>query len=177
MNLRLRFLLPIGALLLLLSTFAGACGDDDELTLEEFFQQGKAIFDDFDERSEALFTLPAEDREFFSNEENLLVWRDLFARRLVFLKEFSDELERLNPPREAEDARDEMVASAREVVQLQEAFADRLQAAESFSEFNQIRDELNAEGGGAFNRFFAACVSLQRIADANDIVTDLQCEV
>ena len=39
---RLRAFLFVVALALLVAAFAAACGDDDELTLEEYFQQLEA---------------------------------------------------------------------------------------------------------------------------------------
>ena len=174
---KLRLPLLLGATLLVLGIIAAACDGDERLTLEEFFQQGQAIDDDFEERFERLFDdFPDEDDdEFFSNEENLPLYKGTFVQFPVIFGEFFDELETLNPPSEAEDAFDELLTSGREVVEAQEGALIRIEEAESFAEVERITDEFDAENQAVQERYQAACQSLQEIADDNGIVANIDC--
>lgn len=167
----------IAAALLALGAIAAACGGGDRLTLEEYFAQAQVISDDADEQFEALFAdFPNEDEEeFFSNEENLPALKDLGTGFPLIFREFFDKLEELNPPSETEDAHDEALAAGREVVRVQEGFGDRIQAAESFSELEELFDEAESEAAPAQDRLEAACFDLEDIADANGIVVDFHC--
>ena len=174
---KLRISLLVGATLLVLGIIAAACDGDDELTLEEFFQQGQAIDDDFEERFErVLDDFPDErDDEFFSNEENFPLYKAALAEFPVLFAEFYDELETLNPPSEAENAFDELLTSGRELVELQEELGDRVEGAESLAELDRITVEAEAESQSVGERYQAACQSLQKIADANGIVGNIAC--
>ena len=177
MNLRLSLLL--GAILLLLATVAAACGgDDDRLTLEEYFQRFEAIDADVDATFEALFEdFPDEgEEERFSNEENLPFFKDLFAGFPVIVRDALDQLEELNPPSEAEDAHDEFLATGRELVEVFEGGADRVQAVESISEIEQILEEIEPAQDEAQERVDAACLDLVAVGEANGIVVDVTCE-
>ena len=171
------FVISIIAAALLLAFGAAACSGGDELTLEEFFQQGEAIDDDFEERFERLFDdFPDEgDEAFFSNEENLPMYKATLVEFPVLFAEFYDELETLNPPSEAEDAFDELLTSGREVVEAQEGALIRIEEAESFAEVERITDEFDAENQAVEERYQAACQSLQEIADDNGIVANIDC--
>ena len=110
MKLCLRLLMPAGVLLLVLSTIAAACGgDEEELTLEEFFQQGDAIDDDYGERFDRL---PDEYPD--PDPEDLQVFEAFYGEYAVLFAELIDELETLNPPSEAEGAFDELLTAGSE---------------------------------------------------------------
>ncbi len=168
----------VAAALLALGSIAAACGGDDKLTLEEYFEQAQVITDDSDEEFEALYAdFPDEDdEEFFSNEENLPLLKEIFAGFPVLLREALDQVEELNPPSEAEDAHDEFLATGREWLELLEGGADRVEAVESISEAGQIEEELEPALGEASQRFIDACLVLEGIAAENGIVSDRPCD-
>ncbi len=165
----------IAAALLALGSIAAACGGDDKLTLEEYFEQAQVISDDSDEEFEALYAdFPDEDdEEFFSNEENFTFFKELFAGFPVILTDVLDQVEELNPPSEAEDAHDEFLATGREWLEVLEDGADRVEAAESISEVEQI---LESDAQEAQERFDDACLALAGIAEDNGIHVDFDCE-
>ncbi len=101
------------AALLALGTIAAACGGGDELTLEEYFQRFEAIDADVDAKFETLYAdFPDEgEEEFFSNEEDLPFFKELFSGFPVIVRDALDQAEDLNPPSEAEDAHDELLAT------------------------------------------------------------------
>ena len=168
MRIIVRFLIVAG-FLLVLGTISAACGGDDELTLEEFFQQSDAIYADFGMRALALT------REF--PDDDYQTYRVFFGKTGVLFAEFIDELETLNPPSEAEDAFDEFLTAGSEFAESHEGLADLFGEAESFTELSQLSRE--SEASPAFSasqeRYQDACRSLQEIADANGIVADLEC--
>ncbi len=173
MKLCLRLLMPAGVLLLVLSIIAAACGGDDEkLTLEEFFQQGDAIDDDFQQRFDRL---PDEYPD--PNLENFQTYKEFFGEFAVLFTEFIDELEVLNPPSEAEDAFDELLTAGSEFGELRQKLGDRLEGVESLAEANQVLSELSVETQAVDERYWDACKSLRKLADANGIVASFDCGI
>jgi hypothetical protein len=175
---KLRLSLLLGAVLLVLGAIAAACGGDDRLTLEEYFERFEAIDADVDAKFEALFDDVPDDGEedLFSNEENLQLFKEIFAGFPVILTDALDALEELNPPSEAEDAHDEFLATGRELGEVFEDGAGRVEAAESISEVEQIEEELEPAQQEAEERFDAACLDLVGVGVANGIHVDVSCE-
>ena len=165
----------IAAALVALGITAAACGGDDKLTLEEYFERFEAIDADVDAKFETLYEdFPDEDdEEFFSNEENLPLLKEIFAGFPVLLREALDQVEELNPPSEAEDAHDEFLATGREWLELLEDAVNRVEAVDSISE---IEEELEPAVGEAQERFDAACLDVVGVGEANGIVVDVSCE-
>ena len=169
---RLFVLLFIAVLLLALGTIAAACGDDDELTLEEYFQRVEGLSDEADERFEPL--VEALDQEFESEADQVEATRAFFNADIPILRDFVDALDDLDPPTEVEDPHDEAVAGGAEMVEFLADFTDRFADVESTSELEELLDAPELEA--ASDRFDKACFALQDIADANGIVVDLECE-
>ena len=169
----LRLLLPAGLLMLALGAIAAACGGDDELTLEEFFEQGQAIDDDFEEQLEGVYEGFPDDGE--ETDENLQEEKAAYGEFAAVYDEFFDELATLNPPSEAEDEFDELLTAGREIVEFLEEYAVRIEGAESFTELGQLLDEGEAESNALQETYRAACQSLQDVADANGIVASIEC--
>ena len=161
-----------------LGAIAATCGGDDRLTLEEYFERFEAIDADVDAKFEALFDdVPDDgDEDLFSNEENLQLFKEIFAGFPVILTDALDALEELNPPSEAEDAHDEFLATGRELGEVFEDGAGRVEAAESISEVEQIEEELEPAQQEAEERFDAACLDLVGVGVANGIHVDVSCE-
>ena len=178
------FLISFGAALLLaLGVAATACGGDGALSLEEYFQRLDAIQNESDARFEALEAEePDIDDDDVLDEEEKEALRDSFAAFPTIFREAIDKADDLDPPAEAEEAHDELVAAGEALVEsqseLQEDFLARLADIESTSELEELFSELfeNAEAQAASERFTAACLALQDIANANDIAVDLECE-
>jgi len=165
-------LLVIAALLLALGSIAAACGGDDELTLEEYFQRIDALFNEADERFQPL--VEALDQEFYSEAEQIEATRAFFNADIPILRDFVDGLDDLDPPTEVEGPHEEAVAGGRELVEFLQGFTDRFADVESTSELEEILDDTELEA--ASDRFDDACLALQDIADANGIAVDLECE-
>ncbi len=171
MNLRPRLL--AGVLLLLLSTIAAACGDGDEdLTLEEFFQQGDAIDDDFQQRFDRLSgEYPVPGLEIYQE------YKAFFGEDADLFTDFIDELETLNPPPEAENAFNELLTAGSELGEFRQELADVLEESESLAEADQVLSELPTETRAIDERYWDACKSLRGLADANGIVTSFECGI
>jgi hypothetical protein len=159
--------------ILALAAVSAACSSDDELTLEEFFEQGQAISDDFEVQLDEVYEELPDDGQV--TDENLQAERAAYGEFATVYDEFFDELATLNPPPEAEDAFDELLTAGREIAEYLEELAGRVEEVESFDELGQLLDEGEAESDALQEAYSAACQSLQDIADANDIVTDLEC--
>jgi hypothetical protein len=160
-------------LILVLGTISAACSGNNELTLEEFFEQGQAISDDFTmQLDEVLEGLPDDGQE---TDENLEAEKAAYGEFAPIYDEFFDDLATLNPPPEAEDAFDELLTAGREIVEYLEELAGRVEEVESFTELGQLLEEGEAESDALQETYSAACRSLQDIADANDIVADIGC--
>jgi hypothetical protein len=160
-------------LILALAVVSAACSSDDELTLEELFEQGQAISDDFEVQIDEVYEeLPDDGQE---TDENLEAEKAAYGEFATAYDELFDELETLNPPPEAEDAFDELLTAGREIVEYLEEFSGRVEEVESFDELVQLLDEGEAESDALQEAYTAACQSLQDIADANDVVADIGC--
>ena len=175
---KLRLSLLLGAMLLVLGTVAVACDGDDRLTLEDYFERFEAIDADVDAKFEALYEdFPDEgEEEFLSSEENLPLFKEIFAGFPVILADALDALDELNPPSEAEDAHDELLARGRELVEVYEDGVDRVEAVESVSEVEQIEEELTPALEEPEKRFDDACLDLVGVGVANGIHVDVSCE-
>ncbi len=166
----------IAAVLLTLAALvAAACGGDDELTVEEYFEQIQAIADDSDTRSEAL------DEEFERIEEtaasNAAVFAalsDLFPRLAQIFRDSLSAVEELEPPSEVEDGHEEFVEAFAGVVEVFEDVADRIGEVGSEAELDQFFESVGFEEGSA--RFERACFRLEGAALRNGINLDLDCE-
>jgi hypothetical protein len=165
-------------MLAVLGTIGAACGGDDRLTLEEYFERWEAIDADVDAKFEALYEdFPDEgEDELFSNEENLQFLKGIFAGFPVILTDALDQLEELNPPSEAEESHEEVLAMGRELVEVYEAGANQMEAVESISEAEPILEELDPAQQEAEDRFDAACLDLVAVGVANGIHVDVSCE-
>ena len=169
----LRLLLPAGLMLLLLGTIAAACTSDDELTLEEFYQQGEAIADDFEVQLDEVYEVIFDDGP--ETDGNLEAEKAAFGEFAAVYDEFFDDLATLNPPSEAEDAFDEFLAAGRDLAEFHEEVADSVQGVESFTELTELLDESEAEAEALEATYAASRQSLQDIADANSIVAEIGC--
>ena len=187
----LRNLIAVG-ILAALAAAAFACGGGDDETspataspeakqspegggsaaaIGSYFDELDAIHDAYIERGDALelrhpnaFLEPDATRDYY--EELLPQLKD-------YLSEFSD----MDSPDEVEDAHRELLDALSDLVETLEDFVDLLGDAGSESELETVLNALSddPEFTAAADRFQNACVTLQSIADENDIAIDLEC--
>ncbi len=169
MRLRLPLLLVIGVLLPALGAIAAACGGG-ELSLEEYFQQVDQAGDEFDTRIEGL------EDAFPEAFEEPAVTRDFFTAAIPIFRDFIDGLAAIDPPAAVEDEHNEAVAAGEAFEERIEEFVNQLADVETSSELEDFFTEEDPEFTAAEERFDAACLSLQGIADENGIAVDLECE-
>ena len=169
--------LLISAVVLTLGTVAAACGgggNGDALTLEEYFQQIIAAQTEREAQSRALEEEFNKDYESLSEEEQLKATQDFFDGGLTLLRGFVGALDAIDPPSEVAAAHQESVDAGNEAVEAIQQFVDRLKAAESASELEDVFGDPGFDEAG--DRFDQSCVDLQTIADDKGIDVDLQCD-
>ncbi len=157
-------------LLLVVGTSAEACGGgDDELTLEEYFQQVDVVLGQTEERLDELVegVTPGLTHEEF--EDALREWLPEMA---TVLGEGIDGMENIEPPAEAEEAHQEWLAASALVEAASQDLLDKLEA-DDLEGFVAIVYE--PEFAEASERGSEACLGLQGVADANGIDVDLEC--
>ena len=171
MKIRYLVLAIIGAMVLSLGLVA--CGDDDddnggngngggEVTLDEYFGALETLSQAFDADVDLLDAGESLD-EFVGFVED--------GKSLV--DDFVGDLEGLNAPAEAADAHSEAVSAGQELVEMYDNAITVLDLSETF-----VDATLVLEGPGfvdSQDRFAAACVDLQGIADSNALDVDLAC--
>ena len=172
------FALSVTALVFLaFGVIASACGDDGGggLSLEEYFQQVDASFEDRDQQVQALgegASLPDD-----ASEEDIASYlRDQFEELASITSDWRSQVDELEPPSEAEDAHNELLVALEEVLALFEGAADEVPATLSLEEAGQYDPFPGGEGTESFTRLDEACAALQTIADDNSIDADLACE-
>ena len=95
---------------------------------------------------------------------------DFFTALVPVLEEFSSDFRDLGPPAEVEDAHNEMLDAFDDFLASAANVIDGIEGVESESELQALFTN------PAFERFVAACLALQEIADENSIDVDLDCE-
>ncbi len=175
-------LVLVASLLLLIGSVAAGCSSDDDngngggepLTLDAWFGQletlSQAYADDLDaldKEAEADFD------EADSEDEAIEVWVSFVEDKRSTTDGFVGDLDDLRAFDEAAAAHSEAVTAGQELVSL---YGDALTIVDLSGTFDEAA--LILEGPGildALDRFGAACVALQDIADSNGIDVDLRC--
>lgn len=167
------------ALLLALGTIAAACGDGNELTLEQYFQRIDALGNDLDEELNRLNEEFEETVEEAESEEKVVdAFRNFLDPQPRLFEDFVGELESIALPSEVEDAHNEMVAIQAEGLELLEDLNERAQRFESASDVEELVAELEGPAFTAIgDQTEQACFALEAIADANGINVDLECQL
>jgi hypothetical protein len=145
---------------------------DGKLSLEQYFQQVQAIWDDYDEQEAAV------SRQFPAGFGEPEATQKGFSAVTAIFREALGKQDDLDPPAEAQEAHQEFLAAGRVVLEGCEDTADRLAEAESWSEVEELISDLleDPEIVAARDRFTDACFALEAIAHNNDIDVDLDCE-
>ena len=171
MKIRYLILAIIGAMVLSLGLVA--CGDDDddnggngngggEVTLVEYFSALEALSQTFDA-----------DVDLLDAGENLDEFITFVESLHSATHDFVDDLDGLNAPDEVGEAHGEAVTAGGELADMYDNAITVLDLSETF-----VDATLVLEGPGfvdSQDRFAAACVDLQGIADSNALDVDLAC--
>ncbi len=145
---------------------ATACGGSDgESSLENYLQDVEKLSDDLGKDGSAI-----EDDIDFEDPDSI---RDGFGKFRDAADDFVRKIDGWDPPAEAQDAHEAVVDAGRETVSAIEEFIDDLEGVDSAEELASLSD---AGLGEASERFVAACVRLQEVADDNEIDVALQCD-
>ncbi len=166
--------LVVGAMLLALSTVAGACGGGGgggKLTLEEYFQRLEAVSTGYEQRGDALFESFGE--EFDSEEEQIRATQEFWKDFLVLLEEFIGDLGDVDPPSEAAAVHEDSVDAGADMLMAFQEIVDQVTQAETLEELAEGFEDIELEESS--DRFDQTCVELQGIADDNGIDVDLDC--
>ena len=157
----------LSALTIVVSSCGGGEGSDEE----EYFQELEAILIDLDERGDRL---PDSDEVFQdADPENVpQLLADSLDEVIQFLEGAAQEIERLEPPTDIEDAHEAYVAAIRSGIA---PFRDLADAARESSPA-ELADLDPSTLDDASSAVDDACAALQQAADERDIQVDLQCE-
>lgn len=161
----------IAAALLL---FAAACGDG-ELTLAEYFQKLEATQDENSARDAAFEAKPTPGPQ-STGEELAAYLRDFFNNRVDVDNATLDALNKLDPPAEVEDEHNEFVAGVTGTREVFQRALDQIPDSLSLDEADKLFTDF-ASPGPAGQRVKDACLALRKVADDNNVQTNLTCEV
>ena len=183
MKIRYLVLAIIGAMVLSLGLVA--CGDDDddnggngngggELTLAEYFSALEPLSQGY---ATDLETLDSDAEQEFegteSDDEQIEVFVNFVEDTRSTTDDFVGDLDGLNAPVEVADAHSEAVTAGQELVEMYANAITVLDLSETVEDA-----QLVLTGPGFVDsqeRFAAACVDLQGIADSNALDVDLAC--
>lgn len=157
-------------LLLGIGAIAAACGEGEELTLEEFFQEFGAIDD------EIVAGFEAAEADFPNAFEDPDQMRGYLGAQTEVMRDGLERERELDAPAEVEEASDEFLDAFADQLELADDLLERLEDVESPEELEQaLEASLPAfeEVGGPLT---TACLALEGIADENGIDVDLACE-
>jgi uncharacterized protein (TIGR02246 family) len=146
-----------------------ACTDDDELTLEEYFQQVEAVADESDASVNVLF-------EGITDEGDVQQFRDAVAGIGPILDEAADDLEAIDAPGEVQDEHDAVVETLKGFAAAGNDAAagiDDIEAASPDELFVAVDEQGFGAAREAFNN---ACKHLEAVAHNNDIDANLNCD-
>ena len=172
----------VASLLLLIGSVAAGCSSDDDngngggepLTLDAWFGQVEALSQAYADDLEDLDTQAGTDfDEADSDYESIEVWVSFIEDKRSTTADFTGDLDGLRAFDEAAAAQSEAVTAGQELISL---YGDALKIVVPSGTFDEAA--LILEGPvilAALDRFGAACVALQGIADSNGIDVDLRC--
>jgi hypothetical protein len=174
MKLSGRFLTVVVAIVagsLLLAACGGGDGED-EISLDEYFQQ----FDAIEEGMVVSIGALEEGSEGVIGED-VKATQDYVDGYQDVVEQGLNEVKSLNPPSEAKDAQDEFVAALSSMVSVWGDLSDRLRDVETTTEMQTLLTEAVNEAPWleASERFTEACRALQGIADEKGIDVELDC--
>ncbi len=160
----------IATLLLTFGALAAACGGDGggALTLQEYFQEVDALFDNTAEQSNALGEEPFADLD--ALEEQIEASRSFYFGFAAITATFRDAMRDIDPPAEVEDAHNALVEAADDFAQATGDINNKLDEVASQADFVAVFAAF-AELGNPEE----ACFALQGIAEENGIDVSLNC--
>lgn len=146
-----------------------ACGGDEELTLEEYFERVTEIADSRDAETDEL------EQKFDELEENEVdAFSGLVGDMARLTRDAFKDMDGLNPPAEAEAAHDEFVSAGFAMSDAFDEVVEELGDAESMEDaFGVMSDTPDLQA--AEERSNNACAALQAVADDAGIDADMDC--
>ena len=167
----LRFVLGGVALLTLLL----ACGGDGTSSIADYFERLEVLDEEFDQRNDELAArFEEQEGGTIAVEDELAQFVDTFEEATEATRDFVDGLARLGPPPAVEEQHNEATEAGQAYVAALTLALDSLAGAGGQSEANAIANEVFIST--EFERFDAACVTLQEAADEHGAGIDLDCE-
>ena len=151
----------------------GAGGEGGELTLEEYFQRIEELGDDLNAGQDELlaeFGIASTVAE--TDEEVVEAFKEIIASLIPLSRGYVEDLERIDPPSEVEEAHNEAVALQVEALETIEDLNERVQRVESAAEVEELGPIDSAE---FLDRRDQNCFALEAIAEENGIFVDLGC--
>ena len=170
-NFRLSSFLILGLTVLVA---CGGSGGSTSLSLEEYLQ---TVVDKEAETEQLVDALDAEfdvALETASDAEAVELYRGLLAEQADLAKGYLADLQRLEPPSVAGDAAVEYVLAFEALLAAVDATIGGTEGATTIAEVDEVFIETMTPG---VFRVEAACLTLQQIADDNEVVIDLECSV
>jgi hypothetical protein len=162
------------ALVAVAAAASGCGGGDGGATPEEYFRQVEALADGIGQQSEALGGKWEEDIAAVSSDQDRLeLTRSFYHDLFSLIGDFRDGLADIEPPKEVEEAHNDLVGIANEFSGAWSEISAEVESAASEAELEELlsNDEFAAVG----QRFEEACFELQRIADDSGVDVDLEC--
>jgi hypothetical protein len=175
MKLAWRFLVMVLAIVAgsLVLAACGGGGDEEGLSLEEYFQQFDAI-----EEGMKVSTTALDEQAVATIGEDVQATQDYVAGYHDIVEKGLNDVKALEAPSEAKDAQDEFVASLANMISLWDGLSDRLANIQTSEELQTLLVEIQGETEWleASQKFTDACNALQAIADEKSIAVTLDCE-
>lgn len=163
----MRRTMTVVLVLLLLST---ACGDDDSLTVEEYFAELETAGIEFTARGEAV------EAKLVDTQDPVAAAKQSVPEFATIYGDFLDELKGIAPPEEVAEAHQSMIDAGDETVAALDEAADSIEAIDDPAAVAEFFDgPLVLAFGEAAERFKESCLALQGIADDDAIEVDLHC--
>ncbi|KPK46906.1 MAG: hypothetical protein AMJ77_04830 [Dehalococcoidia bacterium SM23_28_2] len=170
-----RLLCVVLAALVALALALG-CGDDGELSIQDYLQDIHALMEESAANAEELGD-PFAYQELATDEELLRAIRDYCDALVPMVRRSINTLSDMEPPPEAVEPHNELLASVGSLADAFEDLGEQAADAQSLEELNQWTiesgwNETYASSGEGANR---ACLALQDLADENSVALDFEC--
>ena len=150
-----------------------ACGGEGTSSTGGYFDRLEALDEEFDQRNDELAARFDGQAGTIAAEDELAQFVDTFEEATEVTRDFVDGLTRLGPPSAVEEQHNQATKAGQAYVATMTLALDSLDGAGDQSEAIAIVNEVFSST--QFERFDAACVTLQEAADENGADIDLDC--
>ena len=150
-----------------------ACGGAGTLSIADYFERLEVLDEEFDQRNDELAARFDGQAGTIAAEDELAQFVDTFEEATEVTRDFVDGLTRLGPPSAVEEQHSEATEAGQAYVAALTLALDLLESAGDEGDAIAIINEVFTSA--EFERFDAACVTLQEAADENGADIDLDC--